>query len=299
LLAQSGRLAFNTIHQKCGRSHIHTRNALVGLLKEQIILHSTDDNGVTFYEPNWEVAYILTIRSGSLIRYVEERYDERAAEVFHTILQSGVVRVADLRKAHVIEATKYDSPLSQRSTGDGDAHTNGVDDSLGHWKPGSVAADKDLYATLQLLLQAGLVEVIGVREFMSENDLQQEAMDHVLESYGEVPSGKKALKGFKAEVESTRRRWRDEAHRAFYDTDRNIKKRGRDSYDDDDDDMHETKRQKINHKTPNGAHSRLCSWYQQHEDPLSVSLTCAQLCVSGRACAKQLTEGRATAPCEF
>jgi hypothetical protein len=291
LLAQSGRLTYNIIHQKCGRSHIHTRNALVGLLKEQLILHSTDDNGATFYEPNWEVAYFLTIRSGSLIRYVEERYDERAAEVFHTILQSGVVRVADLRKAHVVEATKYDSPLSQRSNGDGDAHTNGVDDSLGHWKPGSVAADKDLYATLHLLLQSGLVEVIGVRDFMSENDLQQEAVDHVLESYGEVPSGKKALKAFKAEVESTRRRWRNEAHTAFYEMDNKTRKRARDSYDDDDEHAHETKRQKTNSQARNGAPSRLCAWYQQHEDPLSVSLTCTQHCVSGRACAKRLTEG--------
>jgi hypothetical protein len=278
-LAQSGRLTLSALLQHSDRTPVHTRNALVGLLKAQLILFSTDDSDVTFYEPNWEVAYILTIRSGSLIRLVEERYDERAAEVFQTVLSSGVVRVADLRKTHVVEAAKYDSPLSQRSNGDGDAQANGVDESLAHWKPGQFAAVKDLYATLQLLLQSGLVEVVGSRAFMPEHELKEEAEQLVLESgaFSKGVSGKKAKKSFRTAADDLRRQWRDEAHQYFYEKGKNKgKKRGRDPFDDEDEYQHQAKRQKSDAPAANGVPSQLCGWYQQNQDALDVSLARAQ-----------------------
>jgi hypothetical protein len=302
-LAQCGRLTLSSLIQKTGRSHIHVRNALVGLLKTQLILYSIDEHDRSFYEPNWDVAYYLTIRSGSFIRWVEERYDERAADVFQTILHSGVARVADLKKPHVVDATeaaKYDSPLSERSSRDGDAPVNGISDSLGYWKPGQFVDEKELYATLNLLLHHHLLEVVGEREFWPEYELQRSAESDVLESQyagdATAVSGKRAKKVFLAQVDEVRLQWKEDAQETFYDKafyqkGSSSRKRTREALDDEGHRALQTKRLKTNGGTPAGTTSSFSEWYQLNEEPLSVSLSCAQQCVPDRACAKRVTEG--------
>jgi hypothetical protein len=48
------------------------------------------DFGGASYEPNWEIAYNLTLRAGTLVKVINARHGKRLGEVFKEIMVAGV-----------------------------------------------------------------------------------------------------------------------------------------------------------------------------------------------------------------
>lgn len=284
-----------------------TRSALVVLLKHQLVVYSIEENGVAYYEPHFENTYNATIRLGSLIRLVEERYSEQASEIFDTILQSGVVRVEDLfdiirehYEEEAANAAKHDSPRSERSVENDDSGISGV--SAVHavhapsklWtQPEQTAALEDMRGNLQLLLQSGLIEHISDKQFMPAYDLTRE-VEAAAVAYAATSNvgGAKGRQELHGHLDKIRRDWRDAPHSYFTNNHhRTGSKRARSTNlaieDEDDVVAQPSKRQKATKHSFNPVSSNRCSTLTPGQKPLEVSLSCAQQCVPDRIFTKR------------
>ncbi|KAF2432304.1 hypothetical protein EJ08DRAFT_732708 [Tothia fuscella] len=241
--------------------------AIAVLIKLQMVVaYENTYTGETSVEPHWDNAYNITIRAPAILQHVEERHGAHAAEVFDSILRGGITRVQDLidpvkklfHDANMkdakdaedrpkVDLDMHDSPHSQRSV-------NGADDVPTQWKPEFVTAlqtsIKDIYASTELLLQLGLLEVVGEHQVIPHYDLRKEVTATIENSFFLAGvAGKKAKEEFANKVDQLERDWRDEAHRYFHGTETaKTKKRDR-SVEMEDLDAQPAKRLKM---LPNG-----------------------------------------------
>jgi hypothetical protein len=271
---------------------------LAGLVQQNLVLHFTDENGNTVYEPNWDNLYNLTMRSGTLINLVEERYDEKVAEVFATILRGGVTRVGDLVNSCALEPSKHETLqkgdtngiTNGTSNGDtnsdtngkanggdnGDARTNGIHRSQKHSQIKEHAeAVKELYATLHFLLRAGLVVPVNTRLFWPAHDIHLEAERYVKDA--KFPGGvstKKERDALAKEVAEVKDGWRDE-HYIYVADAKSFKRKRAHSPGDEEEDWHPAKRQRANGLLANSTNGNFGMGVDL-QGPLDVSLSCAR-----------------------
>jgi hypothetical protein len=265
------------------------RLALVTLVQQHIVNHHTEESGITYYEPNWDHAYNFTCRLPALNKFMEERYDAKIADVFDSIAHAGTVTVGDLvaqlgpttqdeKPAQQTGADNHDTPIAKAST-DGDAATNGTAS-----KNGSAARrllqetqEKELYGALNLLLTAGYVMRVNMRQFWPPHDRETEAIGEII--LAQFPSGTSAKRERDAlQEESTKllRRWRDEDDSyispMMNDSARNGRKRAHSpGFPDfrDDDEERPAKRRQLNGQLP-AVVGKFKSWLSEHQDPLDV-----------------------------
>lgn len=233
-LIHSGRTSLEALTGKgTKRSPTRTRSTLVVLLKQQLIVAYEDhESGATFYEPHWDNAYNLTVRSAAILQHVAERHGQAAAEVLETILRGGLTRVQDLIEpikqqfqdtAGKADVGMHDSPHSQRSL------VNGEDDVVAQWKPEAVStlnnSLKEIYAATETLIHAGLLEVVvdpptelhGRHQLIPTHDFNLEAQDYVEDNeYRFGVTGKKQKEELARKVDALKREWRDDGLKYFY-----------------------------------------------------------------------------------
>jgi len=207
-LVRHGRLSIPALLQHSGLSRRHLKHGLVVLIQQHLILHYTYE-GVTYYQADLDHAYAL-VRSGKIIKLVEDRFGESAGGVISNLLLLGHAQVSDLEDAYGV-ASKTQSHIQtgayQMNT---EGLSNGTDatyksenyiNTLGH-----------LHAVLDQLLQSGYIKPLFKRDFYPPADIHFEAQ-LVVRADPKYPKGD--LKGkqkqeFEEDVWNLKRKWRDE-----------------------------------------------------------------------------------------
>lgn len=237
----------------------------------------SDRTGDAAYGPNWDNAYSLTLRAGTLVKLIRARHGERVGDIFNEIMVSGMARVGDLVERFTDKPDKHDSPQKGSVNGDAISDEQPQDGNQTH-------STEDIEAAISVLLRSGLVLPLHYRQFWPAYDLHQEAEIQVKMS--RFPAGcntKKEREACAESVEELMRSWREE----YFNFTRGgsygatTQKHARSL--DEDDDVQTAKRQKTNGQTNgvNGSHPN-------HNNLLDVSLSCTQPCASHRAIAKPL-----------
>jgi hypothetical protein len=286
-LTEHGRLTLRALSQRTGQSSELVAQALSGLLQQNLVLYFTDSDktGDASYEPNWETAYNLTLRAGTLVKLINARHGERVGEVFDEIMVAGVARVGDLIQRFSDEPDKHDSP--QKSSVNGDTVSDSNVCKLGQpQNEKRIYSAEDTEAAIEVLLRSGLVLPLHTRQFWPGYDLHQEAEIQV--KLSRFPAGcntKKDREACAELVEELMRAWREEYFNFTKGGLGTIQKRARSP--DEDDDFRSAKRQKtqVNGQALNGVNGTRPNHYH-----LDVSLSCTQQCASHRAIAKPLSD---------
>jgi hypothetical protein len=256
---------------------------LSGLIQQNLVLYfaGSDRSGDASYEPNWENAYNLTIRAGTLVKLITARHGKRVGEVFDEIMVAGIARVGDIINRFADEPDKHDSP--QKGSVNGDTVLNGESEEK---QPHSA---EDTEAAIHTLLRSGLVLPCQLRQFWPAYDLHQEAeLDMKLSYYPAGCNTKRDRDECAKRVEGHLEEWRDKAFNftragpGNMNGDNQNAKRLR-VVEEEDDDV-STKRQKTSNGV-NGTRANISS-----NNLLDVSLSCTQSCASRRAIAKPLPD---------
>jgi hypothetical protein len=272
-LAKHGRLSFRALTQRTGQSSEVVAQVLSGLLQQNLLLYFTDSDrtGDASYEPNWENAYNLTLRAGTLVKVINARHGKRVSEVFKEIMVASVIRVGDLVQRFTEEPDKHDSP--QKGSVNGDAV---ADDT---------ACKEEIEVAIEVLLRSGLVLPLHHRQFWPDFDLRQEAETQIkLSRFPNGCSTKKDRDTCAELAEELMRSWREQ-YFTFTKGGRGItQKRARSP--DEDEDFRSNKRQKTQANGVNGTSS--------NNYLLDVSLPYMQSCAPHRAIAKILSDQPST-----
>lgn len=166
------------------------------MIQHHLVFHLTSlEDGNTYYEANPHTAYYL-VRSGKIIKLVEDRLGEYAARVMEALLFLGHASVRQLedlpelkyRKPAVLNGTRHDNAELQEKEMESDVsagQTNG-DDTLHKPAP--------LHSTLKALASHGYIMRVREAHFQSPSDNWLEAQRIV-----SARSDMKALKGKKQE----------------------------------------------------------------------------------------------------
>lgn len=213
-LAQHGRTPLHVLFQLVALSAKHVRHGLTVLVQQHLVLHITpQEENVTYYEVDWEGAYNL-LRSGKIIALVEDRYGLAVAQVISNLLQLGHAKVGDLEDAY-----KF-TPKDRQAIDSAAEHINdeGMPNGMVNGHPATKGQDRKISSKTQLhsalfrLLDSGLVARVRERTYLSAADRQTEA--EVIVKREKFPDGKitgpKAKVNFQQEVDTLKRRWRDE-----------------------------------------------------------------------------------------
>lgn len=167
------------------------------MIQHHLVFHFTSlEDGNTYYEANPHAAYYL-VRSGKILKLVEDRLGEYAARVMEALLFLGHASVRQLedlpelkyRKPAALNGTRHDDAELEGNEIDSEppaGQTNG-DDSLEN-KPAP------LHSTLKALASHGYIMRVREAHFQSPSDNWLEAQ-RIVSSRSDM----KALKGKKQE----------------------------------------------------------------------------------------------------
>ena len=189
ILLRRGRLPIPTLAQHTRLTPKQLRHGLVVLVQQNLIYHYTETiTGVTHYEANHHAAYAL-VRSGKIMKFVEERQGVLARELVHNLLLLGHTKISDLLQAYEAQKAEQsrlaqlarDEALRQQeedeAAGDqenGDLHTSRTSRANGHVSDPVIAKAGQLHTALARLFDAGLVERVIDSMFRSPTDVQDE-----------------------------------------------------------------------------------------------------------------------------
>jgi hypothetical protein len=251
------------------------RLALVTLVQQRLVNHHTDGSSITYYEPNWENAYNFTCRLPTLHKFVEERFDSKVAEAFDSVAQAGAALVRDLVaqvKSAEDTANKLDT-MNARVGTNGDARPNGVGT-----RQAPTEREKELYGALNLLLTAGYIMRVNIRQFWPAHDREAEAINEMmLAKFPAGTSAKKERDALQEESSKLLRRWRNEDENFFLPSVTSTAKTGRKralspDFPDfrDDFESRPTKRRQLSGQLLSTV-GQFQTWLLQHQDPLDVS----------------------------
>lgn len=128
------------------------------------------------YEAHWPSAYAL-VRSGKLVKIVEDRFGDLAGDLISNLLLLGHARVGDLAKAY--NAVQADGIVGSVSEGQTFAE-GGLANGLGtnHTSAGTKKRGpnlEDLHTMLSALLRTGFVIPVHESQFRSAADNRTEA----------------------------------------------------------------------------------------------------------------------------
>lgn len=166
------------------------------MIQHHLVFHFTSlEDGITYYEANPPAAYYL-VRSGKILKLVEDRLGEYAARVMEALLFFGhasVTQLEDLpelksRKPAVSNGIRHDDAQAEggeEAEGPG-RHVNGDDILEGKPAP--------LHSTLKALASHGYIMRVREAHFQSPSDNWLEAQ-RIVSARSDV----KALKGKKQE----------------------------------------------------------------------------------------------------
>ncbi|GAB7353017.1 hypothetical protein MBLNU459_g3574t1 [Dothideomycetes sp. NU459] len=205
-----GRLSLAALTQHSPLSPRHTRYGLTVLIQQHLVLHSAPDSDEQcFYEVDWAGAYNL-VRTGKIVKIVEDRFGESAGLVISNLLQQGHARIGDLEDAY-----KFTSTDSAAEHTNGEGPPNGIAKShlLAKGQVRKVASSAQLHSVLYKLLQSGFITRVSKRTYLSAADASNEAETVVKREQfpdGKV-SGPKAKIQFVNALNTLKRKWRDEA----------------------------------------------------------------------------------------
>ena len=165
------------------------------LIQQDLVYHNHEtDTNVTYYEANHGAAYKL-VRSGKIVEIAEARYGAAARDVVMNLFQLGHTKVVELVAAY--------KALEERPVnGNHDSMTNGVNGSQIHDK---VRSTEHLHSILIELLEAGLIEVVDAKSFLSPTDTYNLIERELLGSEG-PPKG---IKGKIDYIDKVRRRLKE------------------------------------------------------------------------------------------
>ena len=166
-----GRLTFPTILSLSGLSARELKHSLVVLVQQHLALWYTPaDEDTTYYEANWTNAYAL-VRSGKLIKMVEDCLGEFAGGLISNLFLLGHAQIGDLARAYNIEPLESIPSLPNRMNS-----ANGLGKT--HVKDPSHTSES-FHSTLYKLIQSGYVSVVSQSHFRSKADNRYEAEKEV------------------------------------------------------------------------------------------------------------------------
>ena len=201
------------------------------LIQQHLALHYTSEiDGVTYYEANWQHAYDL-VRSGKIIKFVEDRFGEKAGGIISNLLLLGHTKVNDLSDAYGVTNKKANSDAELKhvsgngiSNGnglingdaltDGDGLANGVDEAHDTSKTEShIDSRGQLHSILHQLLHSGWIVPVQESHFWPPAEHHNEAEVFVISTHfeGKVPKGPKKVTDFVRLVKERKRKNRDES----------------------------------------------------------------------------------------
>ena len=195
------------------------------LIQQHLALHYTSEiDGITYYEANWQHAYDL-VRSGKIIKFVEDRFGEKAGGIISNLLLLGHTKVSDLSDAYGVTNKKANSDaelkhVSGNGISNGDALTNRdelanrVDEAHDASKTEShIGSRGQLHSILHQLLHSGWIVPVQESHFWPLAERYNEAEVFVISTYfqGKVPKGPKKVTEFVQLVKERKRKIRDES----------------------------------------------------------------------------------------
>lgn len=217
----------------------------------------SDRSSDTLYEANWENAYNLTIRAGTLRKLITERLGKLVGDVFGEVLVTGLARVGDIIQRLTHEPNKHDSPQKGSVNGDTVSEDAQVENH----------SSDEIEAAIYTLLGSGILLPCQIRHFWPEYDLHLEAETAVKMSG--FPSGcstKREKDACAKDTGELLREWRDEAFNFVKGAGVTIDRSRKRGWSPEDNDHVSSKRQKTaNGVNGNHAHSNTL---------LNVSLLC-------------------------
>ena len=154
-----------------GLKDLQVRHSLAVLIQQHLALWYTSED-TTFYEADWEHAYNL-VRSGKIIKTVEDRFGSFAGGLISNLLTLGHTQVGDLARAY--EAL---SPDKTPGYVNGESAAKPVSTPSGKIKSDekeSNSTRKSFDSTLRSLMRTGYVTVVHESHFRSAADNRYEA----------------------------------------------------------------------------------------------------------------------------
>jgi DNA-directed RNA polymerase III subunit RPC3 len=190
----------------------------VVLIQQHLALHYTSEiDGITYYEANWQHAYDL-VRSGKIIKFVEDRFGEKAGGIISNLLLLGHTKVSDLSDAYGVTNKKANSDAELKYDGDAltneDGLANGVDEAHDVSKTEShIDSRGQLYSILHQLLHSGWIVPVQELHFWPSAEHHNEAEVFVISTHfeGKVPKGPKKVPDFARLLKERKRKNRDES----------------------------------------------------------------------------------------
>ncbi|OCK84600.1 hypothetical protein K432DRAFT_112426 [Lepidopterella palustris CBS 459.81] len=230
-LARVGRQPLSGLLRYSNLSARHFKHGLVVLIQQHLALHYTSDtDGLTYFEANWEHAYNL-VRYGKIEEMVQDRYGEQAAGIISNLLLLGHTKVSDLTEAYGVANNKSNLETgTNRVNGDGLSRGTGVidvddfsnGDELRNGAGSSSATKKpenhfrsrgQLHTLLYKLLSVGWIVPVRASHFWPQADLHNEAAAFVISSSFEnkIPKGPRKVKEYAQKLNKQKRKDRDDA----------------------------------------------------------------------------------------
>ena len=150
------------------------KHSLAVLIQQHLALWYTSPNdGITHYEANWPSAYAL-VRSGKLIKLVEDRFGDFAGGIVSNLLLLGHAQVGDLARAYDLVHSDDSSIRTNGAKLNTDTNSpNGIAKCNG--KGGYIPTLQAFQTTLYTLIKAGYVSTVHESHFRSEADNKSEA----------------------------------------------------------------------------------------------------------------------------
>lgn len=173
------------------------RHSLTAMIHHHLVYNFTSlEDGNTYYEANPQAAYYL-VRSGKILRLVEDRLGEYAATVMETIMFLGHASVKHLESLPELQTSQPTVPngVSQNDKQPQENGTEGeamTDEPHGHDAPEEKPAP--FHSTLRALASHGYLMRVRDAQFQSPSDNLLEAQRNAA-----AQSDIKALKGKRQE----------------------------------------------------------------------------------------------------
>ncbi|KAF2454408.1 RNA polymerase III subunit RPC82-domain-containing protein [Lineolata rhizophorae] len=201
-LLRHGRLTLAGLAQTSGLTSRQLKHGLVVLIQQHLALYySSDSDGQTYYEADGINAYML-VRSGKIIRLLQERFGESAGGLGLNLLLLGHVKIKDLADAYGFNKRKGKTNGPEGINGGG-IHDEEIDTS-------HIRSLAELHRVLDELLRAGFVVKVQETHFRPAADIENDAVQAVMES--QFPNGVKGTKEkaqLATSVKALKRKWRD------------------------------------------------------------------------------------------
>ena len=204
---KNGRLHLRGLALQSGLSLRYLKHGIVVLIQEQLALHHTGEDGITYYEANWVQAYALA-RCGVMVNLMEQRLGDSAAGIISNLLLLGNARVGDLTDAYGFKrnSSRIAIPAAQAVNEIGPPDSEFTSQSRSE-----IRSLNDLHTTLNRLLLLKYIVPVHETDFAPHADVHNDAERSVKQSrFPEGVKGKTQRQEYDNAVRDLKRKWRDD-----------------------------------------------------------------------------------------